>query len=387
MKKLLTILILLFLTGFGCKEVKNMGTDLSPSTEMKADIKDVVFSEEIRDGVMRYVYDSKVNVSDEVLKETNDWAKEQGHTIKNEVVSKRTPNIKVYETEEFIDGKPVLLGEVIAGSPQYLDNGNGVWTQMEEATTTEEVFLSALKPTFFENIAKLIGVSKVMAINSTTYPDAKGIDGHLIRTTAGTWDAIRNGAGTAVNIVATYVGFAQHTDNGTTYSNITRGILQFDTEPFDDGIVISSSTVVVTAKEEGHAVADQEIVIISATTTQIYTLLPSDYEKNAQKSPASPLMSDTVYITEDFTANNVLPFTLNSAGIASIDLTTTTKFASMYDADRTDTEPAKAGTYVYAYVNSSRQTGTAKDPKLLITYTEAPEGGPPPPKANIITFQ
>ena len=123
---------------------------------------------------------------------------------------------------------------------------NGEWYQIEHATTTKEIFSRAIEPSFF---AKLLG-KKAWAETKTIYVGSgDGLVGYA-PDNGSSWATIHDAlTGNSFSFTGTQGAIAQSYENasGSSWYNIRRGFLPFDTSSIPVGSTINSATVSVYA--------------------------------------------------------------------------------------------------------------------------------------------
>jgi len=195
----------------------------------------------------------------------------------------------------------------------------------------------------------------------TVYPS---LDGASSRGTDGAWSSIVTGNGTYNNWTNTayFILFDTNTTATTDeWSGLTRGLVRFDTSSLGSGATISAAVMSVYYRTKGDGAAlAPKVGVYGATISQAN----SDFE-----SAGSTLFSSEIDYA-DF-SSGYEDFTFNSSGRTDINKTGNSDFStrdSKYDVP--DTAPSWSDSkFSRLFAYPSEETGTTKDPKLVITYT------------------
>ncbi|NTW34476.1 MAG: hypothetical protein HGB12_17955, partial [Bacteroidetes bacterium] len=209
---------------------------------------------------------------------------------------------------------------------------------------------------------------------STFYPDANtessSVDGYIVNDPEATsWATLHNAsAGTATydSNVSLYI-MVQCGSNSNTYKEISRSFMLFNTSSIPDNNIISSATLSLYGYDNGRN-ADafsSSLNIYSSSPASNTALITDDYDQ-----VGSTEFSTTInYSAFSLVAYN--DFTLNVSGIANISKTGISKFSwrdKKYDSDNIAMSWVSS---VFSERNcySADESGTDKDPKLVVTYT------------------
>lgn len=224
-----------------------------------------------------------------------------------------------------------------------------------------------------------------LASGDPFYPDehieVSSVDGNVFRSlTAGNgtaWTALRNGAGTgSSDTTALDVGMLIRSGQaGNEWRQISRSIYLFDTNSLDDTIIITPSTLSLYAGSKGDNISITPNMNLYASTPNTNTaLIDSDYGQIDTTEFATTItfagMTDTAY-------ND---FTLNASGLAAIDVAGISKFGmrnANYDVANSAPTRNADNQASFFVTNFAAQTGTDKDPKLVVNFTLPVSGGNP----------
>lgn len=148
--------------------------------------------------------------------------------------------------------------------------------------------------------------------------------------------------------------------NGVTYK-IKRGFFLFDTSSLGAGATISSAVISFagTGTAETNDFTDT-FHIVSSSPASNTTLDNADFDQVGSTSFGSMNVGDWAQSLNTY--NNI---TLNASGIAAINKTGITKFATRTGLDLNNTTPGGAGITAI----ECKGSGVSNMPKLVITYT------------------
>jgi len=215
---------------------------------------------------------------------------------------------------------------------------------------------------------------------STFYPAAgenSPVDGYVQR---GDWEdhseafsTVRTSAGTLSGdtdaILNTWVSIACSTVSNE-FRFIRRGIILFDTSALS-GEQVDSAILSTYCYNKGVANGAPSLDIVSSNPASNSSLANSDYDYND--------FGTTVFATKTISSigtsgyNN---FSLNSSGKLNISTTGISKFGMRINWDTTGSfggSWTSNGQFYYSGY-AADETGTAKDPKLVVQHSDAPAG-------------
>jgi len=144
---------------------------------------------------------------------------------------------------------------------------------------------------------------------------------------------------------------------------LRRVFFLFDTSSLPDNAVISAATLDFYHNSHGNTIGGTPgVVLVSSNPASTSALANADYDQ-----VGSTAYSDTVALTA-MTNGSLVRLTLNASGIAAITPTGISKFAMIFGADQTNTEPTWTANFNEWYVNMDLRAGSA-NPVLTVTYT------------------
>jgi len=210
----------------------------------------------------------------------------------------------------------------------------------------------------------------------TAYPDAdpetNTVDGptsHQLALGSGaSWATVKAGAGTNASPSSTVNGFWMASDNvSNQWRELSRVAFLFDTSKLTAGAVKSSAILSL----YGHEIYDD---LGSAPSLDIYTSSPAsntdlvgtDFPLFGTTSQTGSPKAWASLVINDW--NN---WVLNGTGIANISNTSISKFGirdATYDVG-SSTPTWSSNAFTSIDFRLADQTGTANDPKLVVTYT------------------
>lgn len=221
----------------------------------------------------------------------------------------------------------------------------------------------------------------------TVYPDphteSTCVDGQVMQMTGDVdWATIRGGAGTHFNDTVAVENIVQYRYDPYGWDLLVRSIFLFDTSALTADATISAA--VLSLYGSGSATTRS-----SACSVNIYTSAPASEVALAAgdfDSLGATAQCDTAIGQASWSASGYNAFTLNATGRGNISKTGRSKFGARdvaYDVGGATPsvldEEARCQSYVAGYF--ADQTGTANDPKLVITYTP-----PTPPWVPRVTL-
>jgi len=330
-------------------------------------------SVEDSNGVVKYAYRSDAQINSNPSTEAIKQARKSGLEITNELVSDRTSHSKTFATNR----EGTYVTEIISGAPQYYKDTNGAWWQAEYATTTKEAFDAQVALSLGERIASIfIPHTKADCSSPCIFGENEiTVDGYVARNAGGggeSFSTIYNGAGTTADASGggpPLGGQISSTVTSSQYSNLSIGILLFDTSSLPDSNTISSATL--SLYEHSHPSGLGGAMVLTGTTNTSYpasttTLAASDFT-NRHTYISGEWASRVNY--SDFSTGAYNDFILNSTGINGISKAGITRFVGMTSFDYDNSAPTWASDAVSRFeAESEEYTGTDHDPKLVVVH-------------------
>jgi hypothetical protein len=157
-----------------------------------------------------------------------------------------------------------------------------------------------------------------------------------------------------------------------------RAIYTFDTSPIGSGQTVSSVVLSLQGNDKQNSIGSDVLHITSSSPASNNTLVAADFGQLGSTDFGS-----VTYASFSLTAYNDI--TLNSSGIANINPTGISKFGARggWDLNNNFTGTWSSFGHCYYYLYFADQTGTTKDPKLVVTYSA---GAPPSGNSNFLMF-
>jgi len=205
----------------------------------------------------------------------------------------------------------------------------------------------------------------------TVYPDAgtggTSVDGRIYRGPVDeTFATIRAGAGSTADtgVVNDNAAFLYANTTSNHYQFLTRSFYLFDTSALTTAATISSAVLSIYGSGKSNGLGDPGLDIVASTPASNNNLVASDFSN----------IGTTVFATMAYTSYSTSAyndFTLDSNGIANISKTSVSKFGSRVTWDTANSfTGAWASNGISTFQSYyAEETGTSKDPKLVITYT------------------
>jgi hypothetical protein len=210
----------------------------------------------------------------------------------------------------------------------------------------------------------------------TAYPDAgtggttvDGFTGHVVLGGA-SWATLTGGVGTES-------GSTSNPDNAFyIQAHATANWVSLQRAIFTLGISglpvdATSATFTLTGTEKGDGASwSPNLGLYGASPAANNNLVAGDFD-----SVGSTPFTDSLIAYSGFNAAGENTFTLNAAGVAAINAARVGSGIVGFGTrnqnyDVANSAPSfSAGAYSYMYINFADQTGTANDPKLVVTYT------------------
>jgi len=165
----------------------------------------------------------------------------------------------------------------------------------------------------------------------------------------------------------------QASEEDPNWEEITRGIVTFYTENLPDNAEISSA--ILSLYSGVGASGDElsmgfEVNIYQGITFSNTSIGGNRFVYNTYTTAFSSNISTTTWGSSGYK-----DFTLNSSGISNISKTGVSKFAVKSNIDVNNSPPSwQYGMNAYVGFNTAETSGTASDPKLVITYTTPSTG-------------
>lgn len=154
------------------------------------------------------------------------------------------------------------------------------------------------------------------------------------------------------------------------YSRLSRFFVLWDTSSLD-GDVVDSADVEFVSNSKSNALGSPDLDIVSSAPANTNNLVIGDYDKLGHTPFASMTFAS---INSDDSTYNV--FSLSAAGISNIDTSGISEFGASlnWDTDNSFGGTWASGSFSNINVRSADESGTSKDPKLVVTHSPAATG-------------
>ena len=198
-------------------------------------------------------------------------------------------------------------------------------------------------------------------------PESTSVDGHVKRDDVNeAWSTIRTSTGTLVDSSSSNFNFGAIACNPPVdkYSSLSRGFMLFDTSAIGSGYAVTSATLGVygSVNVDTWSAFAPTYNLYSSNPTSTTALANGDY-----LTLGTTAFSDTSKAHSDFADDAYNTFTLNSSGIAAIDMEGISKFGGRNTNDASGTEPTWEESAEVKVVVLSADSASNK-PKLSVTY-------------------
>lgn len=212
---------------------------------------------------------------------------------------------------------------------------------------------------------------------STFYPDPNPetttVDGRTYQQYGGgtgqVWATIRAAAGNGAADSGTGDEYASGLYSGPTsglWNTIYRSIFLFDTSSIPDTDTISAATLSFYGFVGTINNFSQSVVPVSSNPASNTGLANSDHSTLGNTAFASGITYGS------WSTAGYNDFSLNASGISNISQTGVSKFGLRCSGDQSDTEPTwAADTFAIGGCYYADETGTSKDPKLVVVHAAA----------------
>lgn len=212
----------------------------------------------------------------------------------------------------------------------------------------------------------------------STFYSAVGTGGDSVDGTVGrlnvdeTFSNIRGGAGTFVTESSTVIWGAMIRASTTTnqFDRMVRSIFTFPTSSLPDDDVIDSAVFSIIDFGDSSGLGSNEIGIVASTPASDNALVVADYSQLGTTDFATRISNAS------WTGQTYKDFTLNASGLANISKTGVSKFGTRlgWDIDNSFGGIWASGATTTFDTKFADTTGTASDPKLVVTHSEPPSG-------------
>ena len=213
-----------------------------------------------------------------------------------------------------------------------------------------------------------------LTFNPDTHPESTSWDGAAARGVADeSYSTMRGGNGTyrQDSDATTVFNLSQDYDTEDTYNDCGRAVYLFDTSELGAGATVTAATfsIVVTIKVDTTP-ADDYVALVDSNPASNTGTASADYQ-----NMGATLQADNVLISNiNADSSTFNDWTLNAAGLASIETEGITKFGMRVGIDLQNSDPG--GWVLHAQKRSSITAASAEEtlssdkrPKMVVTYT------------------
>ncbi|OGT23553.1 MAG: hypothetical protein A2W47_04570 [Gammaproteobacteria bacterium RIFCSPHIGHO2_12_38_15] len=204
-------------------------------------------------------------------------------------------------------------------------------------------------------------------------PETTTVDGRAFQAVTDTWANLVAGAGTTAgdSDAATDAPVGNSEVAANTWGIIIRGFFLFDTStiPDTDSITAADFVIDVNLKDDQNTSWDSASVIVSSAPASNTAIVAGDYD-----SRGTTAFSATKLLANVVVGSNTWAF--NSTGLTNISKTGVSKFAFVWDDDRSNTTPPwEASKNNQINLDFADTADTTTDPKFVVTYAVAATSG------------
>lgn len=226
----------------------------------------------------------------------------------------------------------------------------------------------------------------LVATTGTFYPDSGNpgtttVDGRVTnQTTNQSWATKRAAAGDAVNNSTTsdFLGCVEGSVSANQFDYLHRNRFGFDTSSITSANVVSAATLSLygSTKQNDASYSDSNLAVslVSGSFGSNTTLANADY--NVANFGSTKYATDLVYSSYSTVGYNDMA--LNSTGYGAISVTGVTNIGARTAFDVGNVDPSDGtatGKQQFFSHFFADNTGTSKDPKLVVTYAAIPAAG------------
>ena len=211
------------------------------------------------------------------------------------------------------------------------------------------------------------------AATLTVYPDPDpentSVDGWTSQDSgAASWDTVHDGAGSHVedDVTPIYVSIGAHAVSANWY-NIYRSFFLFDTSALTSGAAITAAIFSHRVSAKPQQISGTSLSLVLSNPASNTALVTGDYVI----ARAGSVKQATDVTVDSIDLSNHNDWTLSATGRGNVSLTGITKLGMRMAADIADTDLWDGGGTTGIVAGGADRSGTANDPKLVITYTLA----------------
>jgi len=214
-----------------------------------------------------------------------------------------------------------------------------------------------------------------------SFPVTNTCDGDIVCTGTGmSWAQLQGGtagsfsASTSPSGSATLIAIAASADvYAPDYGDLGRSIFLFDTSIIGAGATVTASTLSIFGQSKARTDVAWSMLLNAYSSNPTSNTVLSGVDNTDYNSLGSTPFCDSPISYAAFNTAAYNDLILNASGLAAINVSGITKLGArdaLYDVPNSD--PLMGiGQAVIMFSYFSGQTGTANDPKLVVTYTPA----------------
>lgn len=337
--------------------------------KLKVDKEKIYKTETLSADTIRYSYISNDTVSAMPSEEVQKKARKDGLTIVREVDAKRSHSSRVFET----DRPNVYVAEFVPGE-QY-SKVSGIWKHVEYGTTTPDAFEKQMSPNK-SVLGKLFGAFRASA-QTTFYPAKDGAIGNF------------NGFATARAATAGTNGPYISDDRclQVVSSGIARCTILFltgDTIGASDTINSAVVSLYITYNGVGDNDGKDQIVLTQSSVSTSGAVALEDFDIMSDTLNTPTEGATRLDISSGTTVNAYNDITLNATGRGWVGKGAGT-YTKLGFREGHDVDNDAPGAENQLNIRYSDYTGTANDPKLVVTFSAG--AGAATPDDGLIIFE
>ena len=267
-----------------------------------------------------------------------------------------------------------------AGTTQKIET---VSTDIKSDGSGNSILTKHIKVAFFSGVTYPVFTDTTTTVYPDAHTESTSVDGVVLTYNQGAdWDTEhdRTSGNYAYDSATTLVLGYFRSNLGSNNMGLYRFFFLFDTSGIDDDDEISAATLslyaIETATTSSGGSAEVSVTTCSVVQTSPASntaLVTGDFDQCGDvNDPDEGIATGTRFDPDDdFTTSQYNDLALNATGIGWIAKDGITKLGTRNMFDITDDDPGANKHMGYMVVGSADQSGTSKDPKLVVTHAAA----------------
>lgn len=346
--------------------VSNIGSNISTELQLRGPEgkNGVLAATLLPGGVVKYAYRSDEAITAEPSEKIIEAAERENLRVADEILDRRTPYARTFGTVN----SNLVVTEIIGGDPQYYEDAQGNWSQIEYATTSEYAFNQQMNvsPLFAD---LLWGTAFAQSTFLSEASSSITVDGVLYQSAScQTWSSLR-GLATSTSVNDTAESEALHIracNSSGDWDRLHRHVAGFDTSsiPDSDAIISATQSWYIGGITDSTAL-NQALGITTYSPISNDALSINDYD-----SFGSIRLANDIDIGS-LTANAYNDWIYNTNGLSAVNKTGITNTMLRFSSDIDNSSPTwTSGEESLVFALFADTPGTSEDPKLVVTHAD-----------------